>query len=65
MRLGKKEKQILAFLEVPASEDLLMLQFAPYLPRRKRYDNHKIRLMLSTMIAKGLIRKNGNHYEKN
>lgn len=68
MKLGKKEKQILAFLECPASEELLLTQFAPHrLSSRTHWDApeyHKVRMILSRMIAKGLITKKGNEYEK-
>jgi hypothetical protein len=64
MRIGAREKSILEFLEYPASEDLLMTQFAPLRPKRGVYDSNKVRKILSKMIAKGLITKKGKNYEK-
>lgn len=61
MKIGKWERRMLAFLECPASFDLILSEFS------QRHDAQKerasIERRLSSMIAKGLITQKGNYYE--
>lgn len=68
MRLSKRERLILEFLAEPSQEDLLVQEFAPLRAKSKTHteslEHHKVRQTLARMIARGLIIKKGNTYER-
>lgn len=68
MKLTKIQREILEFIDGPTDEHLIEIQFAPIRQRsethREAHEYHKVRRTLAYMIARGLIIKKGNKYEK-
>ena len=69
--LGKTERLILAFLDEPCNEDLLLQEFSPWRFVEIRagtlyvkQEHRKTRAILSRMIGKGLIKREGDIFYK-
>jgi len=62
MKIGKWEQKVLAFLEYPATFDLILQEFS--MKHDSERERASIERRLSSMIARGLITQKGNTYEK-